>query len=204
MSAVSCTAAVGRPRAFDMQTALEKALDVFWTKGYDGASLSDLTSAMGINKPSLYSAFGNKEQLFLKAIEFYESRPCGFFKPALEQPTAYEVAECMLLGAAKSMSDTSHPQGCVMVQGALSCSEAAAGVKEVLINRRQQSESEVRDRFELAKNQGDLSKDEDSEALARYLCTVINGIAIQASSGATEKQLVDVVHMALKSFPRNS
>lgn len=204
MSAVSCTATVGRPRAFDMQDALEKALDVFWAKGYDGASLSDLTTAMGINKPSLYSAFGNKEQLFLKAIEFYESRPCGFFKPALEQPTAYQVAEFMLLGAAQTMSDTSHPQGCVMVQGALACSEAAAGVKETLIKRRQQNELDLRDRFELAKTQGDLPSDEDTEALSRYLCTVINGIAIQASSGASEEQLVDVANMALKSFPRNS
>lgn len=203
MSAVSCTAAVGRPRAFDMQTALEKALDVFWTKGYDGASLSDLTSAMGINKPSLYSAFGNKEQLFLKAIEFYENRPCSFFKPALEQPSAYQVAETMLIGAAKNMSDASHPQGCVMVQGALACSEAASGVKEVLTQRRQKSEADLRERFELAIAQKDLPSDTDAAALSRYLCTVINGIAIQASSGATEEQLVEVASMALKSFPRN-
>lgn len=203
MNAVSCTAAVGRPRAFDMQIALERALEVFWTKGYDGASLSDLTSAMGINKPSLYSAFGNKEQLFLKSIEFYENRPCGFFKPALAQPTAYEVAEYMLLGAAKNMSDPSHPQGCVMVQGALACSEAAAGVKEELTKRRQQSEEQVRERFQLAKEQGDLAEDTDVGTLARFISTVIQGIAIQASSGATEDQLVDVAKLALASFPRN-
>ncbi|GAC32097.1 TetR/AcrR family transcriptional regulator [Paraglaciecola polaris] len=202
MSTVSCTAAVGRPRAFDMQIALEKALDVFWAKGYDGASLSDLTTAMGINKPSLYSAFGNKEQLFLKAIEFYENRPCGFFKPALEQKTAYEVAEFMLLGAAKNMSDSSHPQGCVMVQGALACSEAAAGVKDVLTKRRHQGENELRSRLELAQQQGDLTDEADASTLARYLCTVINGIAIQASSGATEAQLVGVAKLALASFPR--
>jgi AcrR family transcriptional regulator len=186
-----------------MQTALEKALDVFWSKGYDGASLSDLTTAMGINKPSLYSAFGNKEQLFLKAIEFYESRPCSFFKPALEQPSAYQVAETMLLGAAKNMSDASHPQGCVMVQGALACSEAATGVKDELILRRQKNEDRLRQRFESAKEQGDLPSDSDAASLARYLCTIINGIAIQASSGASEAQLIEVAELALASFPKN-
>ncbi|GAB2708701.1 TetR/AcrR family transcriptional regulator [Aliiglaciecola sp. 3_MG-2023] len=202
MSAASCSAAVGRPRAFDKQTALEKALEVFWIKGFDGASLSDLTSAMGINKPSMYSAFGNKEQLFLQAIEFYENRPCSFFKPALEQPTAYKVAEAMLLGAAKNMSDSTHPQGCVMVQGALACSEAAAGVKEELIKRRQQSQEKVQARFELAIEQGDLPKSADPAALARYLNTIIQGISIQASSGATEAQLNEVAQLALASFPR--
>ncbi|MEP1449124.1 MAG: TetR/AcrR family transcriptional regulator [Paraglaciecola sp.] len=201
MSTANCATAIGRPRAFDVQVALEKALEVFWEKGFDGASLSDLTSAMGINKPSMYSAFGNKEQLFLKAIEFYKDRPCGFFKPALGQPTAYKVAESMLLGAAKSMADNSHPQGCVMIQGALSCSEAAAGVKEELIKHRQQSEEQLKDRFELAKAQGDLPENVDACNLARYLNTVMQGISIQASSGATEEQLIDVANLALASFP---
>lgn len=202
MSTGSYVATLGRPRAFDKQNALEKALEVFWAKGYDGASLADLTSAMGINKPSMYSAFGNKEQLFLQAIEFYENRPCAFFKPALLQPTAYQVAEFMLLSAAKNMADSTHPQGCVMIQGALSCSEAASNVKEVLIKRRQQSEEQIRDRFELAKSQGDLAKDTDARVLARYLCTVLQGLSIQASSGASEAQLVDVATMALASFPK--
>lgn len=200
MGAVSCTTSVGRPRAFDKQTALEKALEVFWIKGFDGASLSDLTSAMGINKPSMYSAFGNKEQLFLQAIEFYENRPCSFFQPALDQPTAYKVAEAMLLGAAINMSDSAHPQGCVMVQGALACSEAAAGVKVELKKRRQQSQDKIQERFELAKQQGDLPENADPGALARFLTTVIQGISIQASSGATEDQLKEVANLALATF----
>ncbi|WP_299082142.1 TetR/AcrR family transcriptional regulator [uncultured Paraglaciecola sp.] len=202
MNTATGTVAVGRPRAFDEQATLEKALEVFWDKGYDGASLADLTAAMGINKTSLYSAFGNKEQLFLKAIEFYENRPCSFFKPALAQPSAYQVAEFMLLGAAKNMSDPSHPQGCVMVQGALACSEAATGVKEELIKRRQNNEEQIRARFELAKAQGDLSKDADVQVLARYLSTMLQGMAVQASSGATEAQLLEVANFALASFVR--
>ncbi|MDX1536947.1 TetR/AcrR family transcriptional regulator [Arsukibacterium sp.] len=202
MSVVSCTPSIGRPRAFDVDTALEKALDVFWRKGYDGTSLSDLTEAMGINKPSLYAAFGNKEQLFLKAIELYESRPCSFFLPALEKPTAYQVAEHMLYGAAMNMADQAHPQGCVVVQGALSCSEAAATVKEALLNRRVEGEQKLRARFEQAKLDGDLPASTDAETLARYLGTVLQGMAIQANNGATSEQLRQVAEMTLQAFPR--
>lgn len=202
MSAVGSSSPVGRPRAFDIDTALEKALEVFWRKGYDGTSLSDLTDAMGINKPSLYAAFGNKEQLFLKAIELYESRPCAFFLPALEKPTAYEVAEHMLYGAAMTMADQAHPQGCVVVQGALSCSEAAAAVKEALINRRLEGQQKLLERFERAKTEGDLPASVDAETLAQYLGTVLQGMAIQANNGATPEQLRRVAEMTLLAFPR--
>ncbi|MDP4534756.1 TetR/AcrR family transcriptional regulator [Alkalimonas collagenimarina] len=203
MSVVSCTPHVGRPRAFDMTTALEKALEVFWRNGYDGTSLSDLTEAMGINKPSLYAAFGNKEQLFLKAIEFYENRSCSFFLPALEKPTAYQVAEHMLYGAAMNMTDKEHPQGCVVVQGALSCSEAAAPVKEALMNRRVEGEQKLCERLKRAIAEGDLPAGANAEVLARYLGTVLQGMAIQANNGATSEQLRQVAQMTLQAFPRN-
>ncbi|MEN3156894.1 TetR/AcrR family transcriptional regulator [Alkalimonas sp. NCh-2] len=202
MSAVSCTPTMGRPRAFDVDTALEKALEVFWRNGYDGTSLSDLTEAMGINKPSLYAAFGNKEQLFLKAIEFYENRACSFFLPALEKPTAYEVAEHMLYGAAMNMTDSDHPQGCIVVQGALSCSEAAATVKEALKNRRVEGGEKLCERFKRAIAEGDLPADVDAEVLACYLGTVLQGMAIQATNGATSEQLRQVAQMTLQAFPR--
>lgn len=193
---------VGRPRSFDCEAALEKALEVFWRKGYDGASLSDLTEAMGINKPSLYAAFGNKEKLFLKAIELYENRPGSFFLPALAKPTAYEVAEHMLYGAAMNMADKSHPQGCVVVQGALSCSQAAASVKEELINRRIESERKLRERFTQAVTDEDLPADTDVRVLARYLLTVIQGMAIQANNGSTREELIQVSNIALTTFPK--
>lgn len=202
MSIVGGSSNVGRPRAFDMDTALEKALEVFWRKGYDGTSLSDLTEAMGINKPSLYAAFGNKEQLFLKAIELYESRPCAFFLPALEKPTAYEVAEHILFGAAANMANKDQPQGCVVIQGALSCSEAAATVKEALINRRLESQQKLLQRFERAKAEGDLPATINAQTLAQYLGTVLQGMAIQANNGATPEQLRLVAEMALLAFPR--
>ena len=204
MSVVACHSSVGRPRTFDVDEALEKALEVFWSKGYDGASLSDLTEAMGINKPSLYAAFGNKEQLFLKAIERYESRPCAYFYPALEQPTAYKVAESMLMGAATSMADRSHPHGCVVVQSALSCSEAAASVKEVLITKRREGEQNLCARLQRAQQEGDLPENTDPAVLARYLGTVIQGMAIQATNGATQDELLQVAQMTLQNFPVRS
>src|SRR6266550_5425162 len=90
---------VGRPRAFDVDQALDQALKVFWRKGYEGASLPDLTRAMGINRPSLYAAFGNKQSLFCQALKRYHERQRDFFRQALDAPTACEVARRILHGA---------------------------------------------------------------------------------------------------------
>src|SRR5881397_2597277 len=106
----------GRPRSFDLDKALDAALQVFWQKGYEGASLSDLTEAMGINRPSLYAAFGNKEALFRKVLDRYFAGPAAYVREALQEPTARAVVERLLLGAAESHSDPRHPQGCLAVQ----------------------------------------------------------------------------------------
>jgi len=204
MSETRCSASVGRPRAFDKDVALEKALEVFWRKGYDGASLADLTEAMGINKPSLYSTFGNKDQLFLQAIEVYENRPCAFFGPALEEPTAYQFVQKMLYGAAASFADSSHPQGCVIVQGALSCSETASAVKEVLLARRKDGEQRVCERLVSAQAEGEFPATINVVALARYIGTVIQGMAIQANNGATPEELVEVADLAMSAMPFTS
>ena len=200
MARSECTH-VGRPRGFDKDIALEKALEVFWQKGYDGASLADLTEAMGINKPSMYSAFGNKDQLFLQAIEAYENRPCAFFDPALELPTAYQAVESMLRGAAINFTEQDHPQGCLIVQGALSCSETAQHVKEALIEKRQNGEKRLRDRFERAQKEGEIPDTTDITTLARYIGTVLQGMAIQANNGASTDELMDVVELTFSVLP---
>lgn len=203
MSATAVTPAptVGRPRAFDMEKALQKALEVFWRKGYEGASLPDLCEAMGINKPSLYAAFGNKEQLFLKAIELYENRPCAFFYPALEKASSYEVVKHMLCGAATTTADPDNPPGCVIVQGALACSESAAFVKEALIIKRRAGEMALCERLQRAKDEGDLPVDSDPAALARYIGAVLQGMAIQATSGANCAELKQVAETVLSAWP---
>ena len=126
----------GRPRAFDTEKALDCALDVFWRKGYEGASLPDLTEAMGINRPSLYAAFGNKESLFRKALDRYVEGPAAYVAKALKQPTAREVAETLFYGGIELLTNPKNPRGCLAVQSALACGEAAATIRDELASRR--------------------------------------------------------------------
>ncbi|MGY5451856.1 TetR/AcrR family transcriptional regulator [Agarivorans sp. MS3-6] len=197
-----CCSPIGRPRSFDADKALEMALEVFWQKGYEGASLSDLTQAMGINKPSMYSAFGNKEQLFLQAIELYEKRPQAFFFPALEQPTIYQVVKYMLNGVIENLCDPKQPQGCVIVQGALSCSENASTIKHALQERRAQASLALQQRFERAQQENDLSATANPEALAHYLATILQGLNVHSTNGATRQQLEQVAELAIATFTR--
>src|SRR6266404_467975 len=114
---------LGRPRAFDIEKALERALQVFWEKGYEGTSLSDLTEAMGINRPSLYATFGNKESLFKKVLDRYGSGPAAFMREALEMPSARAAVERLLRGTADLVTGSSNPPGCLAVHAALSCGD---------------------------------------------------------------------------------
>jgi len=192
---------IGRPRAFDMDEALDRALDVFWKKGYEGATICDLTSAMGINPPSLYAAFGNKEGLFRKALDRYERRHEAFWREALSAPTAYEAAERLLKGSAESLADKSKPRGCLMVQGALSGGEECESVKAELAARREASIDLIRERFKRAKREGDLPDDADPASLARFVAAVIHGMAVQAAGGATRRELERIATTALRAFP---
>ncbi len=195
-------AAPGRPRRFDLDQALDRALEVFWQKGYEGASLPDLTQAMGINKPSLYAAFGNKEQLFLKAVERYENREDAYFYPSLAQTTAYQVIERMLRGAAAAACDPTKPTGCLLVQSALSCSDDAMRVKQALIERRQAGAQLLTERLLQAQRDGDLPAATDAQALARFVITVLQGISVQSSSGASAEDLLSIAKTALQAVPR--
>ena len=139
----------GRPRSFDADKALGRALKVFWSKGYEGATLPDLTEAMGINRPSLYAAFGNKESLFRQVLERYESR-AGYACDALAAPTARGVAERLLYGAAENTTKPGHPRGCLMVRAALTCGDESASIRRDLCARRDAGEGALRGRFERA------------------------------------------------------
>src|SRR5690348_17740109 len=118
----------GRTRQFDVDEALDRALEVFWARGYEGATLPELTRAMGINRPSLYAAFGDKEQLFRRALDRYVNGPAGYVRAALDRPTAREVVETLLAGTVELLTDPRHPGGCLVVQGALACGPAAESV----------------------------------------------------------------------------
>jgi len=193
----------GRPRAFDSDAALERAMHVFWAKGYEGASLSDLTRAMRINRPSLYAAFGNKEQLFRKVLDRYVDGPLAYFSKALTAPKARDVVEQIFFGAARMAGDPRIPAGCLMVQGALAVGDAAKSVRKEAIGRRIASEVALRRRFHRAKREGDLPQSADPADLARYVMTVLQGIAVQGANGAGRDQLRRVAQMALRAWPQH-
>ncbi len=192
----------GRPRVFDVDEALEKALRIFWARGYEGASLAELTETLGINKPSLYAAFGNKEELFEKALIRYASGPVAFVSDAVKEPTARNVAEAVLYKAAEFLTDPSHPLGCMIVQGALSSGESAELVRNILIKYRSSYENLLAERFKKAKNDGDLSNDDNPKDLAKYLATLHQGMSVQATSGATKDELLKIADLALKVWPK--
>src|SRR6516165_10286616 len=174
----------GRPREFDVEEALDRALEVFWRKGYEGASLEDLTGAMGINRPSLYAAFGSKEELFRLALDRYAEGPAGYVDDALLQPAARAVAEALLRGTVDLLTRRRGPRGCLMVQGALVCGDEAESVRRELAARRSAAEVLIRKRLERALADGDLPAGSSPADLARYLVTVIRGMSVQAAGGA--------------------
>jgi len=192
---------LGRPRSFDIDRALDRALHVFWRKGYEGTSLSDLTKAVGVNRPSLYAAFGDKEALFRKALDRYLDGPAAYTQEALKEPTARAVIERLLRGAAELNAAPRNPGGCLMVQGALACSEAADSIRQELTACRAAGEAALRRRLQRAKSEGDLSATVNPADLTRYVATIVYGMAVQAAGGASRDKLQRVVEMALRSFP---
>jgi AcrR family transcriptional regulator len=190
--------AVGRPRAFDRDEALDKALDVFWRQGYETSSIAELCHAMGINPPSLYAAFGNKESLFRQTLDRYVAKVSVDIQAALAQPTARKAVEALMMKKVECLTDPTRPSACMLVSGALGCAEATDCVREELTKF---AEHTLRERFEKAHADGDLPKDSDPAALARYVAVVGHGLVIQAAAGATREQLLQVVEMTMKSFP---
>lgn len=195
------TKARGRPREFDPDKALASALRVFWQQGYEGASMTELTEAMGITKPSLYACFGNKEALFRKALDLYEREKLCYVGTALEAPTAREVAERLLAGAIKTHCGGSDPQGCLGVISMVACTTEAASIREHVISRRASSEAALVERLKRAQTDGDLPASVDATALAQCLLTVLQGLTIKAQGGARPEDLQGVVNTFLALWP---
>jgi AcrR family transcriptional regulator len=192
---------MGRPREFDIDQALDQALEVFWRNGYEGASIAELTQAMGISPPSLYAAFGNKERLFHKALDRYVEQRTSFWQEAMQQPTARGMVEHLLAGTVDFLSDEANPSGCLLVRGAMSCSTAAETIARELTAKRAEGEAMLRQRFEAARAAGEVPADFDPTDYARYVMTVLEGMSVRAAGGAKRTELRKVADMALRTWP---
>jgi len=192
---------VGRPRGFNRDRALDAAMRVFWKHGYEGASLTELTAAMGINRPSLYAAFGDKAALFREAVALYGVGPGRYVRRALGQPTARLAAETLLRGAIAIATDPANPGGCLWVQGALATSPESATIRAELTALRARGIAQVRARFDRARSEGDLPPATDTEALTLYIISVMNGLSVQAAGGFSREQLNRVADLALTRWP---
>lgn len=189
----------GRPRGFDPDVALDAAVDVFWRRGYEGASLAELTAAMSIKPPSLYATFGDKAQLFQSALRRYVERNMGYVTDALAQPTAFAVAAAFLTGNAAAVTMPGRPAGCLSVQAAVA-TEGSTQLASLTQNRAR-IQALFADRFRRSIDEGDLRADEDPEELAAYLVTVSSGFAIRAADGAPRESLLAMARRTLASFP---
>ena len=193
----------GRPREFDVDAALDAALAIFWRHGYEGTSLSDLTDAMGISRPSLYAAFGNKEQLFRAAMDRYERRVGPTMSAALAVPTARAGVEQLLRRTADALTGGGEAStGCFLILSAMTCSAASAAVRdEAAARRRDATAGPLRARFDRAAADGELPAGTDTAALAGFYSAVLQGMSVAAASGVTRPELQAVADVALRAWP---
>lgn len=191
---------MGRRREFDTEKALDAVLAVFWAKGYEGASYADLTAATGVARPGLYAAFGNKEEMFLKALDRYDALFMGFFSHALLEPSSAAVVRRFLEGSAEVQTGSCTPRG-FGINGALAGSDEGEAIRLRLVSRRGGGEQRLAERFATARDEGDLRPEADPLALARFVMAVSQGMAVQAKAGATREQLLELVDLVLAGWP---
>jgi AcrR family transcriptional regulator len=192
----------GRPRQFNREQALQKALELFWAHGYEGTSIAELVEALGIAPPSLYAAFGSKEELFLEALRLYLQGPGSFVARALEEePTAFGFLRRTLLDAAKEFSSGSHPRGCVIATGLIASANAHRKLAEEVAALRSASSGVFEQRFVQGQQAGELPGTCRPAMLARFYAAIIQGMAVQARDGADETTLRSIAELALERWP---
>ena len=190
----------GRPRNFDIDECLDKAMEIFWRNGYAGTTIPDLTGAMGINRPSLYAAFGSKKELFERVLDRYRSGPASYVNRAIAKKTALGVFEALMTGVVDLVTDPERPGGCLFVCGGLAGNSESQSVVDELSKRRLAGEEDIRARFAKAKAEGDLRPGADPAVLAKLAATLIWGLSVQAAGGASQDELMTVARLAVRDM----
>ena len=195
----------GRPRNFNPNTALDRALEVFWRHGFQAASLADLTAAMGLSKPSLYAAFGDKESLYLKALERYVALQIEQHAAIFDsEPDAREALGKFLRTMAALLADPTPPCGCLIVNGMADCGMASTppAIEQALRKAVQGSETRLQRQFILAQRDGQLGSDISASDLAAFFTSLLAGLAVLAKGGAKRAKLDAVVGAAMRVWPQ--
>ncbi|MDF3849563.1 TetR/AcrR family transcriptional regulator [Achromobacter denitrificans] len=193
---------IGRPRAFDRDTALLVAMRTFWTQGYEGTSVQDLAAAMGVNKPSLYATFGCKEEIFREAVELYDRVEGKATSQSLKKAgTAREAVESMLRSNARAYVVEEGPRGCMIVLSSLLGAPENESVRAFLADNRLQGEATLRERLAQGMAEGDLAVSADLDQLAAFYTTVLEGLSIQARDGASIEKLNIIIDAAMLAWP---
>jgi len=195
---------VGRPREFDPDLALDRALEMFWRNGYEGASINEIADAMGVSKPSLYATFGDKERLYLRALARYGERQRTLHARVLEaEPDARRAIESLLLSAVEALADPNKPSGCMVVSGTTSCTSAGVpeSVKRAIIEALHGAARAIEARLVRAQREGQLPASTDVTALAVYFNTVLAGLSVQARGKQCAHALRDVVASTMRAWP---
>jgi AcrR family transcriptional regulator len=188
----------GRPISFDKDAALEAAMLLFWERGYEGTSVSDLTQAMGLNPSSIYAAFGDKHALFQLAVKRYMEMRARYAGKAMEEPTLEKVVRALFNNTVAFLTTPGHPPTCMTLAGAVGCSVDASSARDIMTEIRKQNEAAMRKRFLQARKRGELSKDINVDDYTRYLSSILAGLSIQAANGSTKAELKRTAQMALR------
>ena len=191
----------GRPREFDREKGLQKAMQLFWSLGYDSTSMADLRAALGITQASIYAAFGSKEELFREAVELYR-RTTGFSttRALANETSAREAIHGTLKAAVDAFSAPGAPGGCLIILGATNCALENKAVQDHLLLIRRQMSQSISERLKKGQRDGDVPRTASTAALTAYYSTVLHGLALQSRDGASQKTLMQVVDFAMANW----
>jgi len=195
----------GRPKCFDPEAALEKAMMLFWDRGYEGTSMDDLSAAMGISPSSIYATYGDKQRLFQAALDRYREGPGAYTAAILDKaPSAYAAIEEVLMTAADELTRAGRPAGCMLANAVTHCAPQTEHLQQLIAERRFMSLGLIKQRFDRGILEGELPAGTDTCALARFFGTVLQGMTIQARDKVAAAELKGVASAALRAWPQEA